>query len=72
VIATLILEQLNEDNGLQKQTEFTDEVTFHIWGTVNHITIRTLKSLILCSQAWNLSAKDTLSSYELLMPLTYW
>jgi len=36
VIATLILEQLNEDNGLLEQAEFTDEVTFHISRTVDH------------------------------------
>jgi len=41
VIATLILEQLNEDNGLLEQAEFTDEVTFHISGTFNYnISIR--------------------------------
>ena len=36
MITTLILEQLNEDNGLLKQVEFTDEVPFHISETVDH------------------------------------
>jgi hypothetical protein len=35
-MATLILEQLNEDNGFLEQAEFTEMVTFHISGTVNH------------------------------------
>jgi hypothetical protein len=35
-MVTLILEQLNEDNGFLEQLEFTDGVTFHISGTVNH------------------------------------
>lgn len=36
MIGTLILEQLDEDNGLLEQAEFNDEVTFHSSRTVDH------------------------------------